>query len=92
MKGKFVSVNISGSDQPIVFVTDTVPGSENVGDRSGQTREFSIEYSPGQRVRSLIEIYESCRFALSVTDLGTYEEAAKLLHWEKAMELKMNSI
>lgn len=44
------------------------------------------------RYRKLIDIYNSCSFALTAGDLVSYEGAAKSEHWIMAMKEEMNTI
>lgn len=48
--------------------------------QGNQEETSSVDESPVQKVRSLREIYESCLFALNLSDPSTYEEAAKSDH------------
>ncbi|CAH9060191.1 unnamed protein product [Cuscuta europaea] len=45
-----------------------------------------------RKVRSLIDIYDSCSFALVVTEPSNYEEAATHTEWTQAMEEEIKAI
>lgn len=47
--------------------------------------DISLKESPPKKRRQISEIYNSCSFALNVTDLYTYEEAIKIDGWRDAM-------
>ncbi|XP_039118746.1 uncharacterized mitochondrial protein AtMg00820-like [Dioscorea cayenensis subsp. rotundata] len=43
-------------------------------------------------VRALKDLYESCSFALNVTDPSCYKEAEKSDHWRQAMSVEIDAI
>lgn len=57
-----------------------------------QASDSSVDESPTPKVRTLKELYESCSYALNVTDPSNFEEAEKLEHWRQAMTEKIDSI
>lgn len=74
--------------------TDSVVSSSNSNSprRSfEQASESSIDRLPTQKVRTLKELYESCSFALAITDPGTYDEVIKSVQWREAMEDELKS-
>jgi len=50
------------------------------------------EEIPPVRVKLLREIYENCSFALTASDLVTFEEAEKNPEWRRAMEIELSAI
>lgn len=54
--------------------------------------DSSVDEFPTPKVRTLKELYESCSYALNVTDPSTFEEAVKSEHWRVAMAEEINSI
>lgn len=56
------------------------------------TSSSSSNETPPKKFRSLKEIYETCDFALSISDPVLYSDAAKEQMWQNAMTQEINSI
>ncbi|CAH9081524.1 unnamed protein product [Cuscuta europaea] len=86
-------VTLEGSEEEIATTQPNSPattyGSSVYSSSQGST---SSSESPPARVRSLIDIYESCDFALVATEPTDYEEAAAQSEWKEAMEAEITSI
>lgn len=59
---------------------------------SSSSLQESSDEAPPTKFRSLREIYESCQFALFVTDPTTFEEAATKEEWRNAMKEELMAI
>ncbi|CAH9099164.1 unnamed protein product [Cuscuta epithymum] len=67
--------------------------SSEVGNSSSSSSESSSSSSDQPRkVRSLVDIYESCDFAFIVTEPTEYHEAAIYDEWTQAMQEEINAI
>lgn len=87
---KSIIVDISGSGTSNLSNngTLTTSGSESDGTLDTQTRQesaSSVDESRIQNVRALRDVYESCTFALHVSNPVTFDEAEKVEVWRKAM-------
>ena len=71
--------------------TESSSSSATVGENSS-TRSISTDESPIRRVCSLKEIYETCDFALTVSDPTSYEEAVEKDEWRQAMQDELLAI
>ena len=71
--------------------SDNTPSSERRGNSSSSLDESSEE-TPSRKYRSLSETYESCAFALVVSDPTTYEEAAEAEIWQNATKEEIMAI
>ncbi|TYK01935.1 Integrase, catalytic core [Cucumis melo var. makuwa] len=75
--------------------TSTPPSSALSTPQSYQSPSSNDETSdelPSQRFRSMEDIYNSSQFALMVSDLVCYDEAASKEEWQQAMKEKMTAI
>lgn len=59
---------------------------------SSSQGESTQEDSPPSRVRMLRDIYESCSFALHMSDPSNYDEACQNTVWKKAMDEEFQAI
>lgn len=89
----YVPVIVSASDA----LTDEAAKQPGVNRQNDQACEniISIESeveSTSRRVRSLREIYESCTFALVMSDPVTYEDVKDVPICRMAMQEELNSI
>ena len=48
--------------------------------------------SPPRKLRSLVDIYQSCDFVCFATEPTCFEDAAREKDWHNAMEVEMNAI
>lgn len=72
-------------------VSNNVSANINITENIAQDSSSSEE-SPPIRVRTLKEIYESCSFALNVSDPTTIEEVQKFPKWKHAIQEELNAI
>ncbi|KAK9165308.1 hypothetical protein Scep_000499 [Stephania cephalantha] len=77
------------------LASSATPPSSSTSTPSGNsstTLEESSDETPPARYRSLADIYASCQFSLTVSDLIYYEEAAEKEEWRKVMAEEMKAI
>ncbi|KAI4347833.1 hypothetical protein L6164_008612 [Bauhinia variegata] len=95
-----VPLEVPAKPAPVIITPPT--SSSSSSDATTPNREprsnnsslesVSLEETPPRKVRTLREIYESCAFALMVTDPTTYKEAAETKAWQNAMEEEILAI
>ncbi|KAK9007265.1 hypothetical protein V6N11_051094 [Hibiscus sabdariffa] len=91
--GKEEDIDTSlGIDSSTTTTNASVSVTPSRDSSSSTTLEEYSEETPSRKYRSLIGIYASCQFALTVLDPIHYEEAAKQEEWQRALMEEMNAI
>ncbi|TYJ97780.1 putative mitochondrial protein [Cucumis melo var. makuwa] len=75
--------------------TSTPPSSAPLTPQSyhsPSSNDETFDELPSQRFRSMEDIYNSSQFALMVSDLVCYDEAASKEEWQQAMKEEMTAI
>ena len=70
---------------PVTDQVQSSPSSTPPSNHSSSSSSSSDD-SPPARLRSLAEIYESCGFALRVTEPTSFDEAVNEVEWHAAMK------
>lgn len=86
-----VSEGVSDSIQQNVSAEEQSDSNISRG-QTIERGEPEIDVSPIQKVRSLRKIYESCSYALTVSDPVSNEEAQKSENWQKAIVEEIQAI
>ncbi|CAL5340443.1 unnamed protein product [Camellia sinensis] len=91
-----MSIGISPNESQVPIPTSS--SGSSMASPSSPTRDFSptleesSDETPPRKFRSLRDIYESCQFALTVSDPMTYGEAATKEEWQRAMVEELAAI
>ncbi|CAL5345664.1 unnamed protein product [Camellia sinensis] len=91
-----MSIGISPNESQVPIPTSS--SGSSMASPSSPRRDFSptleesSDETPPRKFRSLRDIYESCQFALSVSDPMTYGEAATKEEWQRAMVEELAAI
>ncbi|CAH9095067.1 unnamed protein product [Cuscuta epithymum] len=91
---RVVSLEEQSSPQPTPTASNhSSPPTTSSSSSSDESSESDTSSSDQPRkVRSLIDIYESCDFAFIVTEPADYQEAATCVEWTQAMKEEINAI
>lgn len=87
-------INLPPNPSPIRISTTISPSSTNTPETTSSTSHHSLSFDDTlpKKFRVLQDIYESCTFALMVSNPINFEEVARKEEWCKAMEDEIMAI
>ncbi|XP_028062411.1 uncharacterized protein LOC114265776 [Camellia sinensis] len=87
-----ISPNKSQEPTPTSSSSSSIASPSSPRRDSPSTLEESSDETPPRKFKSLRDIYESCQFALTVSNPITYGEAAAKEEWQRAMIEELTAI
>ena len=84
--------DIDVNQYPLIIEEEETSSFDSPPDAQLSPTRFTSSESPPRKVRSLVDIYQSCDFVCFASELACFEDAVNEKNWYDAMKVEMNAI